>query len=384
MNPLGVPTMSRLAALAFVSACFVAHVVAQERVKPRQSKGGERQGEAWAEVPAEFRHMKLPDWPLPTDLARWEATDRARTRATLLGCLGDLPPRPDPKQVRVKSREDKGEYVVEEFEFHNGADMVVPGLLAIPKNLRGPAPAVIGMHGHSGSKNEYRPNPDNPLSLGLMLVRKGFVVAAIDGYFNGDRVGRGPAGPQLDKGAYPQEMSLFKLHLWQGRSLWGMMVRDEQCLLDYLETRSEVDKSRIGATGMSMGCTRTWWLSALDDRVKAQVGVACFTRYTDLIAHGNLRRHGIYYFVPGVFKHFDTEAIFALSAPRPMLQLSGDQDGGAPTDGVVTLEKKLAAVYRLYGQAENFRSVVYQDTGHEYLPEMREEMVAWFVKHLRP
>jgi hypothetical protein len=132
-----------------------------------------------------------------------------------------------------------------------------------------------------------------------------------------------------------------------------------------------------------MGCTTSWWLSALDERVKAQVGVVCFTRYTELIAHGNLRSHGIYYFVPGVFSHFDSEAIFALSAPRPMLQLSGDQDAGAPTDGVVMLEKKLADVYKLYGKSENFRSVVYKDTGHEYLPEMRAELTQWFDRHLR-
>ena len=50
-------------------------------------------------------------------------------------------------------------------------------------------------------------------------------------------------------------------------------------------------------------------------------------------------------------QHFDTEAIYALIAPRPHLQLSGDQDGGAPTDGIEVLEKKLAAVYRLYGKA---------------------------------
>lgn len=368
----------------FVAVLLSASVLAQVRVTPKQAKGGtEKQGEAWAEVPDTFKSMKIPEWPLPADRKRWEETDRAKTRATLLQCLGDLPSRPDPRQVRVVSREDHGEYVLERFEFHNGADMVVPGLLAIPKNRTGPAPAIVGMHGHSGSKDEYRPNPGNPLSLGWMLVQKGFVVAAIDGYFNGDRIGKGPGGNNLDKGAYPQELSLFKLHLWQGRSLWGMMVRDEQCLLDYLETRPEVDKSRLGVTGMSMGCTRGWWVSALDDRVKAQVGVACFTRYTDLIAHGNLRKHGIYYFVPGVFKHFDTEAIYALSAPRPMLQLSGDQDGGAPTDGVLTLEKKLDAVYRLYGKPENFRSVLYKDTGHEYLPEMRTEMVAWFEKHLK-
>jgi dienelactone hydrolase len=345
---------------------FTAAASAQERVVPKQAKGGEKQGKAWAEVPEDFRKMKLPDWPLPTDRKRWEEAGRAETRTTLLRCLGDLPPRPDPRKVRVVSREDRGDFILEHFEFHNGA------------------PTVVGMHGHSGSKNDYLPKPDNPLSLGWMLVKKGFIVAAIDGYFNGDRIGKGPAGGRLDKGSYPQEMSLFKLHLWQGRSLWGMMVRDEQCLIDYLETRPEVNKGRIGVTGMSMGCTRAWWVSALDDRVQAQVGVACFTRYTELIAHGNLRRHGIYYFVPEVFKHFDTEAIFALSAPRPMLQLSGDQDGGAPTDGVIMLEKKLAAVYGLYGKPENFRSVIYRDTGHEYLPEMREEMVAWFEKHLRP
>ena len=62
--------------------------------------------------------------------------------------------------------------------------------------------------------------------------------------------------------------------------------------------------------------------------------------------------------------------------------LSGDQDGGAPTDGIAVLEKKLGAVYRLYGKPGNFRSVVYEDTGHEYLPEMKAEMLAWFEKHL--
>lgn len=370
--------------VVLVGALLVSLSSAQERATPASSKGGEKFGEPWAEVPAEFRSMKIPEWPLPTDRRQWEETDRAKTRATLLACLGDLPARPDPKNVKVTSREDKGPFILERFEFHNGVDMVVPGILAIPKDLKWPAPVVVGMHGHSGSKAEYLPNPENPLSLGWMLVQKGFVVAAIDGYFNGDRVGHGPAGAKLDNGAYPQELSLFKLHLWQGRCLWGMMIRDEQCLLDYLGTRPEIDKSRIGVTGMSMGCTRAWWVSAVDDRVQAQVGVACFTRYTELLAHGNLRKHGIYYFVPGVFKHFDTEAIFALSAPKPNLQLSGDEDGGAPAGGVVALEKKLGEVYRVLGKPENFRSVLYQKTGHEYLPEMRTEMVAWFVKHLKP
>jgi dienelactone hydrolase len=355
---------------------------AQERVTPKEAKGGEKQGAAWAEVPDSFKNLKIPDWPVPTDLKRWQEGERPKTRETLLRCLGELPPRPDPRKVKVVSKEEHDGYTLERFEFHNGVDMVVPGILLIPKGRVGPAPTIIGLHGHGSSKESICTDPKSSQLIGPLLARRGYVVAAIDACFNGERVGKGPAGPNLDKGAYPQELSLFKLYLWQGRCLWGMMLREEQCLIDYLETRPEVDKSRIAATGMSMGCTRSWWLAAIDDRIQAVVGVACFTRYTELIAHGNLRKHGIYYFVPGVLQHCDTEAIHALIAPRPHLELSGDQDGGAPTDGIEDLEKKLGALYRLYGKGENFRSVIYKDTGHEYLPEMRDQMVAWFEKHL--
>jgi hypothetical protein len=355
---------------------------AQVRVTPKEAKGGEKQGEPWAEVPATFKGLKIPDWPLPTDLKRWQDSDRARTREALLGCLGELPPRPDPGKVKVVSREDHDGYTLERFEFHNGVDMVVTGVLLLPKGRTGPAPAVVALHGHGSSKESVCTDPKSSQLVGPLLARRGYVVAAIDAAFNGARVGKGPAGARLDKGAYPQELSLFKLYLWQGRCLWGMMLREEQCLIDYLQTRPEVDRDRIGATGMSMGCTRAWWLAAIDDRVKAVVGVACFTRYTELIAHGNLRMHGIYYFVPGVLRHFDTEAIHALIAPRPHLELSGDQDGGAPTDGIEVLEKKLGAVYRLHGKPENFRSVIYKGTGHEYLPEMKAEMAEWFGRHL--
>ena len=371
----------RAGILLLAAAPLIPDLRAQVIVTPKAAKGGEMQGEPWASVPASFRRMKIPEWPIPTDRNRWEKQERAQVRRTLLDCLGEMPPRPDPHRVRVTSREEKPDYILERFEFENGVDATVPGILVIPKNLKGRAPAVIALHGHGSSKESVCTIATNSQFVASLLAGKGFVVAAIDGYFNGERIGKGPAGAIDNKRA--QEESLFKLYLWQGRTLWGMMLRDEQCLLDYLESRPEVDSRKIGATGMSMGCTRSWWLSAIDDRIQAIVGVACFTRYTELIAHGNLRAHGIYYFVPGVLRHFDTEAIYALTAPRPMLMLSGDQDGGAPTDGIHILEKKLAQVYKLHGQEGNFRSVLYTKTGHEYLPEMKEEMVHWFEQHLR-
>ena len=85
-----------------------------------------------------------------------------------------------------------------------------------------------------------------------------------------------------------------------------------------------------------------------------------------------------------MLKNFDTEAVFSLIAPRPMLQLNGDSDPSCPVDGIEILEKKVGAVYGMYGKPDHFQSVVYRDTGHIYLPDMKRRMVAWFLKHLPP
>lgn len=355
----------------------------QVRETPAKARGGTANSPAWSEPPALFREsLKIPAFPLPADLPRWEQ-ERVKVRETLRGLLGDLPPRPDPKLVKVVSREDRGAFILERFEFHNGVDMIVPGYLMIPKTAGAkPRPAVVALHEHGGSKDSVCLNEKAMDHVGTYLVEDGYIVAAIDGYFHGERITKGPGGVKETKGA--QEMTLSKINLWLGRSLWGMQVRDEQCLLDYLATRPEIDASKIGVTGMSMGCTRSAWLAALDERVKAVVGIACFTRYGNLIANAGLKYHGIYYFVPGMLRHFDTEAIHALIAPRPHLELSGDQDPGAPNDGIEFLEKFLGETYRLYGKPENFVSVLYEKTGHEYLPEMRVRLRAWFRKHLPP
>lgn len=367
-------------AAGLLMIAMIPAIAAQDRVKPANAKGGKPFGEPWAEVPELYKQIKIPQMAMPTDLKAWEK-DRTGIRKTLLKCMGDLPPRPDPRQVKVISKEDKGDYIYERIEFFNGVDQIVTGVLLVPKGAKKPAPAIILAHGHSGSTDVLVVNEKGGQGGGPTLARKGYVVAAIDSYFCGQRIGKGPAGKQETKPP-SEEFTLFKYHLLMGRCLWGMMVRDQQCVIDYLETRPEVDAKQIGISGMSMGCTTSWWVAAVDERIQSTVGVACFTRYTELFAHGNLRSHGIYYFVPGVWSHFDTEAIHALIAPRAHLELSGDEDQGAPVDGVVTLEKKLGQVYRLYGKESNFKSIVYEKTGHEYLPEMREEMVRWFEKTL--
>jgi dienelactone hydrolase len=336
----------------------------------------------WEGVPDGFRNLPVGRLSIPGDLTGW-AAQREKVKSIVLSSLGDLPPRPSPLRVTIVAVDKKDGWRIEKFKFHNGVDSWVPGCIAIPEDGRQRHPAILTMHGHSSSKDNmfgYEPSSQNVAEL---LVKNGYVVLGIDNYFNGERKGTGPAGglETMQRGS-DQEMSLFKLNLWLGRSLWGMMLRDEQIALDYLSSRPEVDPERIGAQGMSMGSTRSWWLGAIDDRIKAVVGVACFTRYEDLIAIRQLKAHGIYYFVPGLLKHFDSEGVMALLAPRPFLALTGGRDAGSPPEGMRKLEQILGAVYKLYGLPESFQSIIYPETGHVYNDDQKQKMVEWFNRHL--
>ncbi|SIO41020.1 Dienelactone hydrolase [Singulisphaera sp. GP187] len=334
-------------------------------------------------VPEVYRQIKAKEFLVPHDANEWK-----RRRPDLLkavrGTLGDLPPRPAPSQTRVISRELRPDYVLEKVELDNGVDGQVSSLLLIPQGVAKPAPAILWLHSSTPDKTQILIPDTNggEESLGELYVKRGYAVLAPDAYWHGDRVGTGPSG-SLETGKVEQE-SLHKWNLWFGRTLWGMMVRDDQVALDYLCSRPEVDKARIGATGMSMGSTRAWWLAAVDDRVAAVVAVACLTRYQNLIAHGELRAHGLYYFANGLLNHCDTEGVLALIAPRPFLALTGDLDAGSPADGIRDLERLVGQTYQALGAAANYRSILYPDVGHSYTPEMRAEMLTFFERWLTP
>ena len=320
----------------------------------------------------------------PRSKAAWEVK-RRRIRTELLELLGKWPSRPRVPKVETLSREDRGDYIVEKFQFDNGAGSTVPGYVLLPKNVSGKAPAILYCHWHGGEyeigKEELFQAKHTPEAPGPALARRGFIVLGIDAYCFGERNGRGPGGP-AEKGK-EGELTASKFNLWVGRSLWGMILRDDLMALDYLAARPEVDAGRIGVMGMSMGATRAWWLMALDERIKTGVPICCLTRYQDLIEHELLKAHGIYYFVPGFLNHFDTEAVVALIAPRPVLMLNGDQDGTSPVDGVRAIESAVRPVYRLYGKDDGYQSIVYTGQGHVYTPEMWTKTLSWMDEQLK-
>ena len=372
-----------------VADCVRRHLTIRLLPRSAAPAGGPDAAAAYAEnearrdaaVPRVYREIRAPKLTLPASAEAWRA-QRPEVQRAVTGTLGDLPERTAPPQSRVVSREVRTDYTLERVGIWNGADQEIGALLLVPHGLTKPAPAVMWLHSSTPDKNQViTPGTyGGENSFGEALVRRGYVVLAPDAYWHGERAGTGPAG-SFETWREEQE-SLWKLHAWLGRTLWGMFVRDDRVALDYLCTRPEVDVSRIGATGMSMGSTRAWWLAALDERVKATVATACLTRYQNLIRHGQLRQHGIYYFVDGLLKHFDVEGVLALIAPRPFLALTGELDAGSPADGVHDLEARLTPLYETLGAPDRFRSVLFPETGHTVTPEMRDETIAWFDRWL--
>jgi len=64
--------------------------------------------------------------------------------------------------VRTLSREDKGEYLLEKFEFDNLAGATVPGYLLLPKNAAGKSPAILYCHWHEANTTWARKSCSAP------------------------------------------------------------------------------------------------------------------------------------------------------------------------------------------------------------------------------
>jgi len=333
---------------------------------------------------AQQKTMAVPELVIPATVEQWEQ-QRKKIHETLIMVMGDLPPHPKSLRIKTLSREDKGGYTLEKFEFDNEAGAIVPGYLLIPNNGKKKHPAIYYCHWHGGNydlgKAEIFSTHHTPEIPAETFTKAGYAVIAIDAYCFGERSGKGPGGEQ-EKGS-AEEMTASKYELWQGRSLWGMMIRDDQIALGYFLSRPEIDTERVGITGISMGATRSWWLMALDERIKTGVAVACLTRYQDLIAEQKLKYHGIYYYVPGILKHFDTEAIVGMIAPRPVLFMTGDRDPGSPVNGIIKIEESSKKLYKLYGAENKFQNIIYPNTAHEYTPDMWSRMLRWMNTYLK-
>lgn len=300
-----------------------------------------------------------------------------RRRGDLWGLLGDLPWQHEPAPPKLIRREEHEQYILERLVLDLNGIEPVPALLLIPKQLQHPAPGALFIHWHAGmyglGKEQLLQGTSVQPAYAPVLAEMGVVTLAIDSWCFGER--------QHDSNGPRGEEDAFKLMLWRGQVLWGMMMFDEFRALSYLASRPEVDPQRLCATGMSMGSTKTWWLAALDPRVRLAIDLCCLTDFDSLIAAHGLSGHSIFYYVPSLLKEFNTTGINELIVPRPHLSLNGRKDPLTPPAGVEKIRDNLLPLYRQYGREEDCRIELF-DCAHQEMPEMRSLVIDWMHRYL--
>ena len=306
-------------------------------------------------------------------------------------------PRAELAPVQNKQREVNG---VEHWQFTYAADEAqrVPGLLLKATNLSGKRPVVIALHGTGGSKDEV-------LDILQYLAQRGFIGVAIDGRYHGER-SNGGDGYFAYTDAIARTYRNGKENPFLYDTVWDVLR-----LLDFLETRDDVDAQHIGLIGFSKGGMETYLAAAIDKRIAVAIpfiGVQSFRWALDNNAwqsrigtiqpaidqaardagrsgiNTDFVRHFYNRVVPGIADRFDGPQMLPLIAPRPLLVINGDSDSLTPVPGLREVVEKTKAAYIQANAADKFKFTLQPNTGHNVTPQAFREAIAWLEQWLKP
>ena len=289
--------------------------------------------------------------------------------------LGPLPERHTPVRSRQVTAETYPLYDVEMLVLDLNDTEPVPAYFVKP-HIQGNSPLPVILYNHASSVDMAIGKDELLFGSGSLcrppyaeaLAKAGIASLCIDMWGSGERRGR-----NLDE--------LFKTMIWYNQVLWGMMVYDNLRAVDYLLSRHDVDASRIGTLGLSLGSTMAWWTAALSPEIRVCVDICCLTDYQALIRSRGLNGHGVYYYVPDLLNHFTTGEINALIAPRPHLGLAGLYDPLTPADGLESIDSYLRSVYSGFNAADCWRLSVHP-CGHLETTAMRGEIMNFLTQWL--
>ncbi len=240
-----------------------------------------------------------------------------------------------PLDQKIKSSREHEKYLIQEIKINSTLGRRISIIITVPKNFKGKRPAVVCVHGHGGNRYTVY----NPVSIYMGFASKlaeiGYVTIAVD-------VGQHEV--------YEKERILM------GERLWDLI----RCL-DYLESLQEVDKSKIGCAGLSLGGEMTMWLGAMDERISATVSSGFLTVMDQME-----QNHCMCWKFDGLRELVDYADIYSLHAPRPLMCQNGTQEG--PNDFYVPIARKameeIKVIYQDFGKADRAKLQIHNG-GHE-------------------
>ncbi len=303
----------------------------------------------------------------------WKAR-RGELRRQLREMLGldPLPERTDLKPVVTGTVESEG-FVVEKLHFQSRPGLYVTANLYRPKKAEKPLPAILYVCGHGRVKKDgiSYGNKVNYQHHGTWFAKHGYVCLTIDTIQLGEIEG-------IHHGTYSHGM-----WWWNNRGYTpaGVEAWNGVRALDYLQSRKEVDPEKLGVTGRSGGGAYSWWIAAIDERIKAAVPVAGITDLEDHVVDGCVEGHCDCMYPVNTYE-WDYPAVAAMVAPRPLLIGNTDSDRIFPLDGVKRVFEGAKRIYKLCQAEDNIGLVVFPG-GHKDLPELQKAAFAFFDEHLK-
>ena len=305
----------------------------------------------------------------------WQQRQK-QVKKVLSDIVGPFPEK-TPLNPKITGRIKKQDFTVEKIVFESMPGFYVTSALFLPTNLKEKRPAVIYCSGHT----ELGFRSDVYQTVCLNLVKKGFIVLAIDPFGQGERWQYfDPATGESKIGGATKEHSYAGAQCFiTGSSAARYMIWDGIRAVDYLFTRKEVDPNRIGITGRSGGGTQSAYIAAFDERILAAAPECYITNFKRLYESRG-PQDAEQNFFHGIASGIDHPDLLEVRAPKPTLMVTTTRDFFS-IQGVRETAREVGRVYELFGAADKFAKIE-DDAPHASTPKNREGLYAFFQKHL--
>jgi len=303
----------------------------------------------------------------PRTRAAWQER-RTALRHAMFAAMGPAPENPGPLNARTVGVLRRQGYRIERVLFESRPGVWVTSSLYVPEPAGRRYPAVLVVHGHwAGARRD-------PVVQArcLGLVKLGFVVLAVDAFGAGERY----TAPAL--GTY--HGALYGSTLWPtGHTLLGMQVYDNRRAVDYLQSRPEVERTRLGITGASGGGNQTMYAGTLDERFQAVVPVCSVGTYQSYLHAACC----VCEVLPGALRFAEEGDVLALAAPRALMVINATRDAFQFSVGEAAKSiARARPVFELYNANDKLRHVTFESV-HAYSQPMREAMYGWMTRWLK-
>jgi cephalosporin-C deacetylase-like acetyl esterase len=292
---------------------------------------------------------------------------RDELRKRYKNILGDFPAKEALNAKVLKVSQEKG-FRVEKIIFESLPKRYVTANLYLPDG-NGPFPASLELCGHGmGGKMGS--------AEAVLMALNGIAVMVVDPIGQGERVQLlDENGKAATRGSTTEHTLLNGGCTLVGSSLVAYEWWDNHRAIDYLETRADIDKNRLGAYGSSGGGTQTAYLIGLEDRLKA----ACICSYfsqRERVLELSGPSDGCQHIAGEGSAHIEIADWVTMFAPKPVLIMSGLYDfvdyWGA-VQGVHQLQKQ----YEVLGAKDAIKQFT-AESGHGMPKVKREALATWF------